>query len=72
MQGGGFGLATKISIRHALKQSSHQVDSTRSAAAMYYYFTIKSEVWSFGILLYELIIYGNYLPQDEQQCSSIS
>ena len=31
---------------------------TAPEAAMYNYFTIKSDVWSFGILLYELITHG--------------
>ena len=31
---------------------------TAPEVAMYDYFTIKSDVWSFGILLYELITYG--------------
>ena len=32
---------------------------TAPEAAMYSHFTIKSDVWSFGILLYELITYGH-------------
>ena len=34
---------------------------TAPEAALYSHFTIKSDVWSFGILLYELITYG-YFP----------
>jgi len=33
---------------------------TAPEAAMYGHFTIKSDVWSFGILLHELITYGRY------------
>ena len=33
---------------------------TAPEAAMYSCFTIKSDVWSFGILLYELITYGRF------------
>ena len=33
---------------------------TAPEAAMYNHFTIKSDVWSFGILLYELITYGRF------------
>ena len=33
---------------------------TAPEAAMYSRFTIKSDVWSFGILLYELITYGRF------------
>ena len=33
---------------------------TAPEAAMYNRYTIKSEVWSFGILLYELITYGRF------------
>ena len=33
---------------------------TAPEAAMYNRFTIKSDVWSFGILLYELITYGRF------------
>ena len=33
---------------------------TAPETAMYSHFTIKSDVWSFGILLYELITYGRF------------
>ena len=33
---------------------------TAPEAALYNHFTIKSDVWSFGILLYELITYGRF------------
>jgi len=33
---------------------------TAPEAVLYNHFTIKSDVWSFGILLYELITYGNF------------
>ena len=33
---------------------------TALEAALYNHFTIKSDVWSFGILLYELITYGRF------------
>ena len=38
-------------VRHTL---------TAPEAAMYSHFIIKSDVWSFGILLYELITYGHF------------
>lgn len=37
---------------------THQIRWTAPEAALYNRFTTKSDVWSFGILLYELVTYG--------------
>ena len=57
-----FGLA------HFIKEDTYEAHTgakfpikwTAPEAAMYSRFTIKSDVWSFGILLYELITYGRF------------
>ena len=55
-----FGLARVINehIYKAHKGAKFHIKWTAPEAAMYSHFTIKSDVWSFGILLYELITYG--------------
>ena len=55
-----FGLARVIDedIYEAHTGAKFPIKWTAPEAAMYNHFTIKSDVWSFGILLYELITYG--------------
>ena len=56
-----FGLARVIDegIYEAYTGAKFPIKWTAPEAAMYSHFTIKSDVWSFGILLYELITYGH-------------
>ena len=56
-----FGLARVINedIYEAHTGAKFPIKWTAPEAAMYSHFTIKSDVWSFGILLYELITYGH-------------
>ena len=44
---------------------------TAPEALIYNRFTIKSDVWSFGILLYELITYGHF-PYPEMSKVQVS
>ena len=55
-----FGLARVINedIYEAHTGAKFPIKWTAPEAAIYSHFTIKSDVWSFGILLYELITYG--------------
>ena len=55
-----FGLAQVIDedIYEAHTGAKFPIKWTAPEAALYHLFTIKSDVWSFGILLYELITYG--------------
>ena len=55
-----FGLVRVIDkdIYEAHTGAKFPIKWTAPEAAMYSRFTIKSDVWSFGILLYELITYG--------------
>ena len=55
-----FGLARVIyeDIYEAHTGAKFPIKWTAPEAAMYSRFTIKSDVWSFGMLLYELITYG--------------
>ena len=55
-----FGLAQVINedMCEAHTGAKFPIKWTAPEAAMYSHFTIKSDVWSFGILLYELITYG--------------
>ena len=57
-----FGLARVINedIYEAHTGAKFPIKWTAPEAAMYGHFTIKSDVWSFGILLYELITYGRF------------
>ena len=57
-----FGLARVIDggIYEAYTGAKFPIKWTAPEAAMYGHFTIKSDVWSFGILLYELITYGRH------------
>jgi len=57
-----FGLARIIDedIYEAHTGAKFPIKWTAPEAAMYSRFTIKSDVWSFGILLYELITYGRF------------
>ena len=57
-----FSLACRIGedIYQANTGELYPVKWTAPEAAMYGRFTIKSDVWSFGILLYELITYGRF------------
>ena len=72
-----FGLARVIDedIYEAHTGAKFPIKWTAPEAAMYSRFTIKSDVWSFGILLYELITYGS-LPypgmQDAQVIEAVS
>jgi len=50
----------KIYIYEAHTGAKFPIKWTAPKAAMYNHFTIKSDVWSFGILLYELITYGHF------------
>ena len=54
-----FGLAQNIDV-DVHKPHNFPIKWTAPEAAMYNRFTIKSDVWSFGILLYELITYGRF------------
>ena len=58
----GFSLARVIDedIYEAHTEAKFPVKWTAPEAAMYNRFSIKSDVWSFGILLYELITYGRF------------
>ena len=57
-----FGLARVIDedIYEAHTGAKFPIKWTAPEAAMYNRFTIKSDVWSFGILLYEIITYGRF------------
>ena len=57
-----FGLACVIEedTYEAHTGAKFPIKWTAPEAAMYSHFTIKSDVWSFGILLYELITYGRF------------
>ena len=57
-----FGLAHVIDedIYEAHTGAKFPIKWTAPEAAMYSRFTIKSDVWSFGIFLYELITYGRF------------
>ena len=57
-----FGLARVINkdIYEAHTGAKFPIKWTAPEAAMYSRFTIKSDVWSFGILLYELITFGHF------------
>ena len=57
-----FGLARVIGedIYEVHTGAKCPIKWTAPEAAMYSRFTIKSDVWSFGILLYELITYGRF------------
>ena len=56
-----FGLARVIDedVYEAYTGAKFPIRWTAPEAAVYSRFTIKSDVWSFGILLYELITYGH-------------
>ena len=57
-----FGLAHVINedIYEEHTRAKFPIKWTAPEAAMYNRFTIKSDVWSFGILLFELITYGHF------------
>ena len=57
-----FGLARIIDeeIYEAKLGAKFPIKWTAPEAAMYSRFTIKSDVWSFGIVLYEVITYGRF------------
>ena len=59
---GDFGLTRVIDedIYGPHSGANFPIKWTAPEAAMYSRFTIKSDVWSFGILLYELITYGRF------------
>ena len=58
----GFGLARIIDedFYEAHTSTRFPIKWTAPEAIIYNHFTIKSDVWSFGILLYELITYGHF------------
>ena len=47
-------------IYEARSNKKFAIKWTAPEAALYYRFTIKSDVWSFGIVLYEIITYGRF------------
>ena len=57
-----FGLARVIDedIYEAHTGAKFPIKWTAPEAAMYNRFTVKSDVWSFGIVLYEVITYGRF------------
>ena len=57
-----FGLARVIDedIREAHTGAKFPIKWTAPEAAMYSKFTIKSDVWSFGIVIYEVVTYGRF------------
>jgi fyn-related kinase len=57
-----FGLARVISeeIYEAHTGAKFPIKWTAPEAILYNRFTIKSDVWSFGILLYEIVTYGRF------------
>ena len=57
-----FGLVRLIDedIYETCTEAKFPIKWTAPEAAMYRHFTIKSDVWSFGIVLYELITYGRF------------
>ena len=61
-----FGLARVIdkNINEPHAGAKYTIKWTAPEASLYSHFSIKSDVWSFGILLYELITYGQ-LPYPE-------
>ena len=59
---GNFSMAGILSegIYEAHTEATFPIKWTAPEALFHHYFTIKSDVWSFGILLYELITYGQF------------
>jgi len=57
-----FGLARVIDedIYEAHTGAKFPIKWTAPEAAMYNRFTIKSDIWSFGVVLYEIITYGRF------------
>ena len=53
-------VADKDMIYEARSNEKFAIKWTAPEAALYYRFTIKSDVWSFGIVLYEIITYGRF------------
>ncbi|CAH8626750.1 unnamed protein product [Schistosoma guineensis] len=54
-----FGLAKIISDdSHADPNTKFPIKWTAPEAALQHIFSIKSDVWSFGILMYEIVTYG--------------
>ena len=59
---------TDLCLAHVINEDVYEAHTgakfpikwTAPEAAVYGHFTIKSDVWSFGILLYELITYGRF------------
>ena len=69
-----FGLARCIdeSIYEAREGSKFPIKWTAPEAALYNQFTIKSDVWSFGILCYEVVTKGStpYPGMNNRQAST--
>ena len=68
----GFRLARVYNedIYEVCTEAKFPIKWTAPEAVMYSRFTIKSDVWSFGILLYELITYGS-LPYPRMQDAQV-
>lgn len=57
------------SVNVCIAGNKFPVKWTAPEAMLYNRFTIKSDVWSFGVLLYEVITYGaNPYPGEEVVC----